>query len=112
MDGQSVAAQVAELTAVGAMLVFCETASGARTDRARLRGAPDTLNESDVWVVTRLDPPAISTRDLLNTFAIVAARKSAGEPVGEIARSYNVHNSTISRQADGGIKRRLCGMVG
>lgn len=35
-DGQSVAAQVAELTAAGAEKVFREVASGAKTDRAQL----------------------------------------------------------------------------
>jgi DNA invertase Pin-like site-specific DNA recombinase len=36
-DGQSVAAQVAQLTKAGAAKVFRETASGAQTDRAQLR---------------------------------------------------------------------------
>ena len=36
-DGQSVEAQVAELTAAGASKVLSETASGARSDRAQLR---------------------------------------------------------------------------
>ena len=38
-DGQSVAAQVAQLRAAGAAKVFRETASGAKTDRAQLRKA-------------------------------------------------------------------------
>ena len=36
-DGQSVEAQIAALTAAGAAKVYRETASGAKTDRARLR---------------------------------------------------------------------------
>ena len=36
-DGQSLAAQLAELTAAGAGKVFREVASGAKTDRAQLR---------------------------------------------------------------------------
>ncbi len=36
-DGQSVAAQVAAVTAAGAVNVFREAASGAQTDRAKLR---------------------------------------------------------------------------
>ncbi len=36
-DGQSVEAQVAALTAAGAVNVYREVASGAKTDRAKLR---------------------------------------------------------------------------
>jgi DNA invertase Pin-like site-specific DNA recombinase len=170
-DGQSVAAQVAALTAAGAGKVFRETASGAKTERSQLRRALDRLDAGDVLVVTRLDRLARSTRDLLNTLATIADRKAGfrslgdtwadtttahgrlmltvlgglaeferelirvrtgegraravargvkmgrkpkltphqrkeilrrkenGEAVREIARSYNVHNSTISRLA-------------
>jgi DNA invertase Pin-like site-specific DNA recombinase len=168
-DGQSVAAQVATLTAAGAAMVFRETASGAQTDRAQLRKVLAALEAGDVLMVTRLDRLARSTRDLLNTLATVTGkgagfrslgdvwadtttphgrlmvtmlsglaeferelirartsegraravsrgvklgrkpkltphqvkeilrRKENGEAVREIARSYNVHNSTISR---------------
>ncbi|MFZ2104313.1 MAG: recombinase family protein [Roseiarcus sp.] len=41
-DGQRVAAQVKELRAAGAEKVFRETARGAQTDRAQLRGRPCT----------------------------------------------------------------------
>jgi DNA invertase Pin-like site-specific DNA recombinase len=168
-DGQSVEAQVAALTAAGAGRVFCEVASGAKTDRAQLRRLLDQLDIGDVLMVTRLDRLARSTRDLLNTLAVVAgkeagfrslgdtwadtttphgrlmltvlgglaeferelirartgegrarakargvklgrrpkltphqkrealARRKGGEPLAEIARSYNVSHSTISR---------------
>jgi len=168
-DGQSVAAQVAALTAAGAEKVFRETASGAKTDRAQLRRAVAQLERGDVLLVTRLDRLARSTRDLLNTLAAITDRKAGfrsladawadtttahgrlmltvlgglaeferelirvrtgegrarakargqslgrpfkltphqrreaqarvdrGEPVREVARSYNVHPSTISR---------------
>ena len=168
-DGQTVAAQVEALTAAGAVRVFQETASGAKTDRAQLRRLLDQLDAGDVLTVTRLDRLARSTRDLLNILATIAERKAGfrslgdawadtttphgrlmltvlgglaeferdlirartgegrvravargvkmgrkpkltphqrrealsrkleGEPVREIARSYNVHNSTISR---------------
>jgi hypothetical protein len=42
-DGQTVAAQVAALTAAGAGEVFREVASGAKTDRVQLRRALDQL---------------------------------------------------------------------
>ena len=76
-DGQSVEAQVAALTAAGAVKVYCETASGAKTDRARLRQALAALDRGDVLLVTRLDRLARSTRDLLNTLDTIG-KKGAG----------------------------------
>ena len=73
-DGQSVAAQVAELTAAGADKVFREVASGAKTDRAQLRRVVEALEAGDVLMVTRLDRLARSTRDLLNTLATISGR--------------------------------------
>jgi DNA invertase Pin-like site-specific DNA recombinase len=168
-DGQSVDAQVRQLTKAGCRKVFRETASGAKTDRTELRKALARLDDGDVLMVTRLDRLARSTRDLLNTLASITdkragfqslgdtwadtttshgrlmltvlgglaefekdlirartgegrarakargvkmgrkpkltphqraeakSRKDNGEAVREIARSYNVHNSTISR---------------
>ena len=54
-DGQSVAAQVAALTAAGAAKVFRGTASGAKIERAQLRKALAALEAGDVLMVTRLD---------------------------------------------------------
>jgi len=170
-DGQSVEAQVGQLTKAGCKKVFREVASGAKTDRAQLRRLLAQLDAGDVVTVTRLDRLARSTRDLLNTLGTIADRKAGfrslgdawadtttshgrlmltvlgglaeferdlirsrtgerrerakargvkmgrkpkltahqraeairrkenGEAVREIARSYNVHNSTISRLA-------------
>lgn len=75
-DGQSVAAQVAELTAAGCAKVFSEMASGARTDRPQLKRSITALGEGDVLVVTRLDRLARSTRDLLNVLAAVSEKKA------------------------------------
>jgi DNA invertase Pin-like site-specific DNA recombinase len=75
-DGQSVAAQVAALSAAGAGRVFREVASGAKTDRIQLRKAIAALSAGDVLMVTRLDRLARSTRDLLNTLAAVTDRKA------------------------------------
>ncbi len=82
-DGQSVAAQVAQLRKAGAAKVFRETASGARTDRAQLRKALDTLATGDVLMVTRLDRLARSTRDLLNTLGTVTERKAGFRSLGD-----------------------------
>lgn len=76
-DGQSVSAQVAELTKAGASKVFRETASGAKTERAQLKKALAALEEGDVLLVTRLDRLARSTRDLLNTLADITEKKAA-----------------------------------
>lgn len=73
-DGQSVAAQVAQLTDAGAVKVFQETASGAKTDRRELARAIKALEAGDTLLVTRLDRLARSTRDLLNTLAQITER--------------------------------------
>ena len=52
-DGQSVDAQVRQLTKAGCKKVFRETASGAKTDRSQLRRALDQLAAGDVLMVTR-----------------------------------------------------------
>jgi DNA invertase Pin-like site-specific DNA recombinase len=75
-DGQSVAAQVAELTKAGAGKVFRETASGTKTERQQLSRALKALEPGDVLLVTRLDRLARSTRDLLNTLAYITDRKA------------------------------------
>jgi DNA invertase Pin-like site-specific DNA recombinase len=75
-DGQSVAAQVSQLKAAGCEKVFREVASGTKTDRNQLRRLLEQLTAGDVLVVTRLDRLARSTRDLLNTLAVIAAKKA------------------------------------
>ena len=82
-DGQSVEAQVAALTAAGAEKVFREVASGAKTDRAQLRRLLDALAPSDVLTVTRLDRLARSTRDLLNTLAVITAKGAGFRSLGD-----------------------------
>jgi DNA invertase Pin-like site-specific DNA recombinase len=82
-DGQSVNAQVRQLTEAGCKKVFRETASGAKTDRTQLRKALDQIDAGDVLMVTRLDRLARSTRDLLNTLATVADRKAGFRSLGD-----------------------------
>src|SRR5271166_5780931 len=76
-DGQSVDAQVRQLKAAGCKTVFREVASGAKSDRAQLHRLLGRLDDGDVLMVTRLDRLARSTRDLLNTLAVITA-KGAG----------------------------------
>jgi DNA invertase Pin-like site-specific DNA recombinase len=82
-DGQSVDAQVRQLTRAGCKKVFRETASGAKTDRTQLRRALAQLNAGDVLMVTRLDRLARSTRDLLNTLAAIADRQAGFRSLGD-----------------------------
>ncbi len=82
-DGQSVAAQVAALKKAGAGKVSREVASGAKTDRARLRRLLDQLDAGDVLMVTRLDRLARSTRDLLNTLAAITEKKAGFRSLGD-----------------------------
>jgi len=82
-DGQSVDAQVRQLTKAGCKQVFRETASGAKTDRAQLAKALAKLDEGDVFMVTRLDRLARSTRDLLNTLGTIADRKAGFKSLGD-----------------------------
>ena len=79
-DGQSVDAQVRQLTKAGCKKVFRETASGAKTDRAQLAKA---LAADDILMVMRLDRLARSTRDLLNTLGIIADRKAGFKSLGD-----------------------------
>jgi DNA invertase Pin-like site-specific DNA recombinase len=76
-DGQSYANQVAALKAAGAVNVFYEKQSGARSDRPQLAKAIASLEAGDVLMVTRLDRLARSTRDLLNVLHQVGERGAA-----------------------------------
>jgi DNA invertase Pin-like site-specific DNA recombinase len=82
-DGQSVDAQVRQLTKAGCKKVFREVASGAKTDRAQLRRLLASLNAGDMVAVTRLDRLARSTRDLLNTLAAITDRKAGFRSLGD-----------------------------
>jgi DNA invertase Pin-like site-specific DNA recombinase len=82
-DGQSVDAQVHQLTKAGCKKVFREVASGAKADRAQLRRLLDQLDAGDVLTVTRLDRLARSTRDLLNTLAAITGKKAGFKSLGD-----------------------------
>jgi DNA invertase Pin-like site-specific DNA recombinase len=82
-DGQSVDAQVRQLTKAGCKKVFREVASGAKTDRAQLRRLLAQLAAGDVLTVTRLDRLARSTRDLLNTLAAIAEKEAGFRSLGD-----------------------------
>jgi DNA invertase Pin-like site-specific DNA recombinase len=82
-DGQSVDAQVRQLTKAGCKKVFREVASGTKTDRAQLRRLLDVLDAGDTLTVTRLDRLARSTRDLLNTLAAITGKNAGFKSLGD-----------------------------
>ena len=75
-NGQDLGSQETELMAAGAVKVFKEKVSGAKTDRAELAKVIRRLESGDVLMVTRLDRLARSTRDLLNILATVGEREA------------------------------------
>jgi DNA invertase Pin-like site-specific DNA recombinase len=82
-DGQSVAAQVQQLTAAGCYRIFCDTALGP-SDRTQLRRALRHLEAGDVLMVTRLDRLARSSRDLLNTLRAIMDRQAGFRSLKEV----------------------------
>ena len=83
--GQSLAAQLDQLAAAACDRVFQETMSGARADRPELRKAVATLEAGDVFLISRLDRLARSTRDLLD---IVAAIEGKGAQLRSLAEAW------------------------
>ena len=82
-DGQSITAQVTQLTDSGCVKVFRETASGSKTDRTQLRKALAALDADDMLVVTRLDRLARSTRDLLNILGTITEHEAGFQSLGD-----------------------------
>ncbi|MBR1197800.1 recombinase family protein [Bradyrhizobium sp. AUGA SZCCT0158] len=83
-DGQSLAAQFAELKAAKCTKIFQEKISGARSDRKQLMRLVAVLTKGDVLVVTRLDRLARSTRDLLNLLATIADKGAGFRSLGDV----------------------------
>jgi DNA invertase Pin-like site-specific DNA recombinase len=102
-DGQSVDAQVRQLMKAGCKKVFREVASGARTDREQLRRLLDGLVPGDVLTVTRLDRLARSTRDLLNTLAIIASQKAGFCSLGDTWASTTTAHGRLMLTVLGGL---------
>src|SRR6266850_8101790 len=110
-DGQSVDAQMRQLTKAGCEKVFREVASGAKTDRAQLRRLLDQLDGGDVLTVTRLDRLARSTRDLLNTLAAITGKKAGFQSLGDTwADTTTSHGrlmlTVLGGLAAGGVRAR------
>lgn len=73
-QGQSLEAQIAELTAAGCEVVYSEKMSGDGRIRKEMNKAIARLSPSDTLIVTRLDRLARSTRDLLNMIESISTK--------------------------------------
>jgi DNA invertase Pin-like site-specific DNA recombinase len=73
---QSLSAQLEQLSQAGTNRIFKEKVSGAVTDRPQLHQLLKVLEEGDLVLITRLDRLARSTRDLLNTVALIGEKKA------------------------------------
>jgi DNA invertase Pin-like site-specific DNA recombinase len=82
-NGQTLAAQDAQLHAVGCAKVYAERVSGARSDRAELTKLLKRLQAGDVVIVTRLDRLARSTRDLLNILDTISKAGAGFKSLGD-----------------------------
>ena len=76
-DGQTLAAQNAQLTAAGCAKILSEKVSGAKTDRAELAKVLKRLEAGDILMVIQ--------------------RLAEGATQADLARSYRVSQATISR---------------
>src|ERR1700740_1472627 len=66
-NGQDLSLQQKALRAAGCTKLFQEKMSGAKSDRPQLARMIKSLDCGDAVIVTRLDPLARSTLDLLST---------------------------------------------
>jgi DNA invertase Pin-like site-specific DNA recombinase len=71
-NDQDLSSQLDQLKQAGATKIYREKISGARSDRPELAKLMRSIGPSDVLLVTRLDPLARSTRDLLNVLDAVS----------------------------------------
>jgi DNA invertase Pin-like site-specific DNA recombinase len=81
--GQTLEAQIEQLTVAGCARIYRETASGARSDREQLKKLLRNIKQGDQLVVTRLDRLARSILDLLNTLERVADHNATFRSLAE-----------------------------
>ena len=105
-DGQSVDAQVRQLTKAGCKKVFREVASGAKTERAQLRQLLAQIAAGDVVTVTRLDRLARSTRDLLNILATITAKRAGFRSLGDAWADTTTAHGRLMLTVLGGLRIR------
>ena len=94
---------MAALTAAGAVKVYREVASGAKTDCTQLRRVVQALTAGDVLLVTRLDRLARSTRDLLNTLAAITDRGAGLKSLGDVWVDTTTPHGRLMLTVPGGL---------
>ena len=92
--GQTLAAQVEQLRAVGCGKVYREKASGARADRRQLQRLLKALCPGDTVIVTRIDRLARSTFDL---FAIIQRIVDSGAHFRSLAEPWADTSTSTGR---------------
>jgi DNA invertase Pin-like site-specific DNA recombinase len=92
--GQTLEAQIEQLTAAGCRPIYREKASGARADRRQLGRLLKTLTQGDTVVVTRIDRLARSTFDL---FAIIQRIVDAGAHFRSLAEPWADTSTSTGR---------------
>jgi DNA invertase Pin-like site-specific DNA recombinase len=105
------AAQGAALTAAGAVNVYREVASGAKTDRAQLRQVLAKLAAEDVLLVMRLDRLARSTRDLLNTLAAITEKGAGFKSLGDAWADTTTPHGRLMLTVLGGLAEFECELI-
>src|SRR5215831_2300194 len=82
-DGQTLQAQTEALHGAGCARIFAEKISGAYSDRPQLAKAIAALGEGNTLLVCKLDRPARSTRDLLNTLDTIGKAGATFKSFGD-----------------------------
>jgi DNA invertase Pin-like site-specific DNA recombinase len=93
-SGQTLEAQLEQLTVAGCATIYRETASGAKSDRKQLRRMLAELQPGDVVTVTRIDRLARSIFDL---FTIVRRIAEAGAQFRSLAEPLVDTNTSTGR---------------
>jgi DNA invertase Pin-like site-specific DNA recombinase len=92
--GQTLEAQIEQLTAAGCRTVYREKVSGARADRRQLKRLLKALSQGDTVVVTRIDRLARSTFDL---FAIIQRIVDTGAHFRSLAEPWADTSTSAGR---------------
>jgi DNA invertase Pin-like site-specific DNA recombinase len=92
--GQSLEAQVEQLSEYGCERIFQEKISGAKSDRPQLGHLLSSLQPDDTLVITRLDRLARSTFDLLN---IIQATSKKGASFLSLAEPWANSSSAVGK---------------
>lgn len=92
--GQTLEAQLEQLSAANCDPIYRDTASGARIDRKHLQRLLRALRTGDIVVVTRIDRLARSTFDL---FAIVRQIVEAGAQFRSLAEPWADTSTSTGR---------------